>query len=79
MLELEGDAQYWTSCNDIIGVDINDGSTYDHEEIIDDGGSLEFVHDVPKASLTTPVPSDLEPTTVTRADGKISVILKEGC
>ncbi|XP_067937006.1 uncharacterized protein [Watersipora subatra] len=69
VLELEGDAQFWTSRNDIIGVDTNDGSTYDHEEIIDDGGdSSELVYDVPKASLTTSVPSDFEPSTVTRAD-----------
>ena len=75
VLELEGDAQFWTSRNDIIGVDMNDGSTYDHEEIIDDGGdSSELVYDVPKASLTTSVPSDFEPSTVTRADGKITVI-----
>ncbi|XP_067937735.1 uncharacterized protein [Watersipora subatra] len=69
VLELEGDAQYWTSCNDLIGVDINDSSTYDHEEIIDDAGnSLEFVTDIPKASLTSSIPSDLEPSTSARAD-----------
>ena len=43
VIELEGDAQYWRGESDIIGVDVYDTSTFDHEEIVElsvDGQSV---------------------------------------
>lgn len=37
VLDLEGDTLYWTADNDVVGVDINDPSTFHHEEIVGEG------------------------------------------
>ncbi|XP_067934088.1 uncharacterized protein [Watersipora subatra] len=69
-LELESDAVYGTSCNDIVGVGINDPSMFHHEEIVADAGEcIENVTEAPIASPTSPLPSHQESGSAVRAEG----------